>query len=459
MTDVDRRDFLRYSAVGAAAAAAGTGLSTPAAATSASASPSAAPTASASPSASAAPSSSAAPYDPEERYDLIISGGEVLDPSRGPRTRLDIGITRGRIRAVQPSLPADRAMRVLPVPGMLVVPGLVDLHAHVYPHGSAIGLPPDELVPLTATTTYVSAGDAGANNVSGFAHWVAAQARTRVFGFVHIANMGLAGFPVGEMLNIDYADVERTAAALVEFSELLIGVKVRQSKAIVGTNGLQPLQLAIEAAERSGTGAPVMCHIGDVPGDLSTLLDLLRPGDVLTHTYSGTGNNIVRDGRLLPAVMEAQQRGVLMDVGHGGGSFEFRIARPALEQGLLPDTISSDLHAVSVNTPGTPVLPWVMSKFLALGMDLEEVVRRATSSPASVIDRVEGLGTLAIGAPADVSVLQVVEEPVTFLDTAREELRGDRYLRPITAVRAGRPFATPYPGPVPYPQPFGSPLR
>ncbi|MDP9409171.1 MAG: amidohydrolase, partial [Actinomycetota bacterium] len=124
----------------------------------------------------------------------------------------------------------------------------------------------------------------------------------------------------------------------------------------------------------------------------------------------------------------------------------------------LPDTISSDLHAVSVNTPGTPVLPWVMSKFLALGLDVEEVVRRATTSPARVIDRVEGLGTLSVGAPGDVSVLELVEEPVTFLDTAGEKLRGDRYFRPVTAVRAGRPFATPYPGPVPYPQPFGFPF-
>lgn len=456
MTDVHRRDFLRYSAVGAAAAAAAsTGLPSLAAAASIPPAPPGAGDAAT----GAAAGARAAPYDPHERYDLIITGGEVLDPSHGRRARLDIGITNGRIRAVHESLSADRAARVLPVPGMLVVPGLVDLHAHVYPQASAIGLPPDELVPLTATTTYVSAGDAGANNVSGFAHWVAAQARTRIFGFVHIANMGLAGFPVGEMLNIDYADVDRAAAALVEYPELLIGVKVRQSKSIVGTNGLHPLQLAIKAAEGSGTGARVMCHIGDVPGDLSTLLDLLRPGDVLTHTYAGSGNNIVRRGRLLPAALEAQQRGVVMDVGHGGGSFEFAIARPALDQGLLPDTISSDLHAVSINTPGTPVLPWVMSKFLALGLDLEEVVRRATTNPARVIDRVEGLGTLTVGAPADVSVLELVEEPVTFIDTAGKRLRGDRYLRPVTAVRAGRPFATPYPGPVPYPQPFGFPLR
>ena len=387
----------------------------------------------------------------DDRFDLVIRGGEVFDPSQALRARRDIGIRWGRIAAVEADIPVDRSAQSIDASGKLVVPGLIDLHAHVYPQASALGLPADELVPYTATATYVSAGDAGANNFSAFKHYIIAQSRSRIFAFVHISNIGLAGFPVGEELNPDYLDVEAAARTVAENADVAIGVKVRISKNVVGGNGLEPLKRAVAAAERAGGGARVMCHIGDAPGDLAQLLDLLRPGDILTHTYSGAGNNTVQSGNVLPAALEAKKRGVIIDVGHGGGSFDYTVAEPAIAQGLAPDTISSDIHAVSGNTPGMPYLPWVMSKFLNLGFSLEDVVAMTTINPARLIGRVEKLGTLQVGAPADVSILELVEAPVTFVDTRKNTRQGDRWLKPVQTVRAGRPFGRPYPIPFAYP--------
>jgi len=387
----------------------------------------------------------------DDKFDLVIRGGEVIDPSQGLRGRRDVGIRWGRVAALEPSIDPARALQAIDATGHLVLPGLVDLHAHVYPQGSALGLPADELAPHTATTTYVSAGDAGAGNFSALRHYIIAQARCRIFAFVHISRIGLAGLPVGEALNIDYADVDAAARTVAENADVALGVKVRMSKNVVGNNGLEPLDRAIAAAARAGSGFRVQCHIGDAPGDLNSLLDRLRPGDILTHAYSGAGNNVVQEGRLLPAAIAAKGRGVIIDVGHGGGSFDYTVAEPAIAQGLLPDTISSDIHAVSGNTPGQPYLPWVMSKFLNLGLDLEQVVAMATLNPARVIGRVDKLGTLQVGAPADVSILQLVEEPVDFVDTRGNHRAGTRWLKPVQAVRAGRPFGRPYPMPFAYP--------
>ncbi len=387
-----------------------------------------------------------------DRFDLVIRGGEVLDPSQKLRAKRDVGIRNAVIAALEPEIADSRAKQLLDARGKLVLPGLVDMHAHVYPQGSALGLPADELVPYTATTTYVSAGDAGANNFSALKHYIVAQARSRIYAFVHISSIGLAGFPVGEMLNIDYADVDLAAKTLAENHEIVIGVKVRESLDVVGTNGIEPLKRAVLACERSGVkGARVMCHIGNAPGDLSALLDTLRPGDILTHSYSSVGNNTVQNGKLIAAALAAKKRGVLIDVGHGGASFDYTVAEPAIQQGLVPDTIGSDIHAVSGNTPGMPYLPWVMSKFLNMGFSLEQVVTMATSAPAKVIGRLDKLGTLAIGAPADVSILELVEGPVDFVDTRKNSRKGSRHLKPVATVRAGRPFGRPYPSPFSYP--------
>ena len=388
------------------------------------------------------------PADAARTVDLLVRGGRLIDPAQGIDARRDIAIRGGEVVAVAPDIDPASADRVLDASGHLVVPGLVDYHAHVYPYGSAIGVPPDELAPLTGTTTAVSAGDAGANNLAGLKRFVAAASRTRVHAFAHIANFGLAGFPVGEMLNIEHAEVENCARAVASNRDFCLGVKVRESVNVVGENGLEPLRRALQAAELAGPWARVMCHIGDAPGDLSELMGLLREGDVVTHAYSGAGNNIVQDGTLVDAVREARDRGVLFCVGHGAGSFDFTVAEPAIEQGLLPDFISSDIHVFSGNAPGQPYLPNVMSKFLALGLSLEDVVRRATVNPARAIDRDPMLGTLPVGAPADVAVLELADGETEFVDTSENTRRGTQRLRAVAAVRAG----------VPSGQPSGSPF-
>jgi dihydroorotase len=397
----------------------------------------------------------AAAMGPDDKFDLVIRGGEVIDPSQKLRGRRDIGIRFGVVEAIEAEIPAQRANRVLDASGKLVTPGLIDLHAHVYPYGSAIGIPADEMVPFQASTTVVSAGDAGANNFAAFRRHIVAQTRTRTYAFVHIANMGLAGFPVPELFNINYADVGTAAKAVAENADMVLGIKVRMSENVIDKHGLEPLRRAIAACEMAGTGAKVMCHIGGVQSRelMAQILDSLRAGDILTHCYSGApnnagqGTNIVQEGKLLPAALSAKKRGVVFDIGHGGGSFDYTMAEPAIAQGAPPDTISADLHVFSDNSPGMPYLTWVMSKFLNMGFTLEQVIAMATINPARVINRNPRLGTLQKGAPGDVSILEVVNAPVRFVDTRKNERDGKVWLRPLTAVANGVPFGRPYHAP------------
>jgi dihydroorotase len=392
---------------------------------------------------------------PNDKFDLVVKGGDVLDPSQNLRGKRDIGIRYGMIEALEADIPAARAERLLDVSGKLVTPGLVDLHSHVFPYGSAIGIPADELVAHQCTTTCVSGGDAGANNFAAFRRFVVGQTRTRLYAFIHIANTGLTPFPVAELYNIDFAQVDACAKAIGENADIALGAKVRMSENVIAKHGLEPLRRAILACERSGTNGKIMCHIGGVetPQLMSQILDTLRPGDVLTHAYSGAPNiagaftNIVRDGKLLPAALEAKRRGVVFDVGHGGGSYDYTVCEAAMQQGAPPDTISSDIHVFSGNSPGMPYLTWVMSKFMGLGFSLEQVITMATTNPAKVINRMPKLGTLQVGAPGDVAIMELVEGPVSFVDTRNNRREGKAYLKPVQTVTGGVPFGRPYNSP------------
>jgi dihydroorotase len=392
---------------------------------------------------------------PNDKFDLVIKGGDVLDPSQSLRGKRDIGIRWGVIEAVENDIPAARAAKTIDASGKLVTPGLIDLHSHVYPYGSAIGIPADELVQAQATTTVVSAGDAGVNNLAALRRYIVAQSRARIYAFVHIANNGLSGFPVAELYNIDYAQVEACAMALAENPDFLLGVKVRMSENVIAKHGVEPLKRGIKACEMSGWPAKMMVHIGGVETKelMSEILDLLRPGDVLTHCYSGAPNiagaftNIVQDGKLLPAALAAKQRGVIFDVGHGGGSFDFTVAEVAIAGGCTPDTISSDIHVFSGNTPGMPYLPNVMSKFIPLGFTVEQVVAMATAAPAKIINRAPKIGTLQIGAPGDVAIMDLVEGQTSFVDTRNNKREGKLLLKPVQTVINGVPFGRPYQSP------------
>jgi dihydroorotase len=392
---------------------------------------------------------------PNDKYDLVIKGGDVLDPSQSLRGKRDIGIRWGVIEAVENDIPAARAAKTIDASGRLVTPGLIDLHSHVYPYGSAIGIPADELAQFQCTTTMVSAGDAGVNNLAALRRYIVAQSRTRIYAFVHIANNGLSAFPVAELYNIDNAQTEACALALAENPDFLLGVKVRMSENVIYKHALEPLKRGIQACEMCGWPAKMMVHIGGVETKelMSDILNLLRPGDILTHSYSGFPNNagvftnIVQEGRLLPAALAAKQRGVLFDVGHGGGSFDFTVAEVAIPGGCTPDTISSDIHVFSGNSPGMPYLPNVMSKFMLLGFSLEQVVAMATTAPAKIINKAPKIGTLQVGAPADVAIMELVEGPVSFVDTRNNKRDGKALLKPVQTVINGVPFGRPYQSP------------
>ncbi|MGX1109394.1 dihydroorotase [Bradyrhizobium elkanii] len=397
----------------------------------------------------------AAAMGPDDKFDLVIKNGDVIDPSQSLRGKHDIGIRWGIIEAIEDEIPAARAGKTIDASGKLVMPGLVDLHCHVYPYGSAIGIPADELVQFQGTTTVVSAGDAGVNNLAALRRFIVAQSRARIYAFVHIANNGLSAFPVAELYNIDNAQVDACAMALAENADFLIGVKVRMSENVIFKHGLEPLKRGIQACEMCGWPARMMVHIGGVETRelMSDILNLLRPGDILTHAYSGAPNmsgaftNIVQEGKLLPAALAAKQRGVLFDVGHGGGSFDFTVAEVAIPAGCTPDTISSDIHVFSGNSPGIPFLPNVMSKFLAMGSSLDQVVAMATSVPARIINRTPKIGTLQRGAPGDVAIMDLVEGPVSFVDTRNNKRDGNLLLKPVQTVVNGVPFGRPYQAP------------
>ena len=319
-----------------------------------------------------------------------------------------------------------------------MVPGLVDLHTHVYPGVVPLAVPADQAAMTAGVTTMVSAGDAGAHTIDGFRQLVVHQNRTRVVAFLHISVIGLAGWPTGEALDCDYLDVEATTRAILANRDIVVGIKVRQTAPeVVGSNGLEPLRRALRVGDR--TGLPVMVHIGAAPEPLAVILELLRPGDVITHCFTSSGNGIVEDAALIPAALRARDRGVIFDVGHGVGSFDYEFAEVAARSGFWPDCISTDLHTLSASSSMRD-LPLTMSKFLNLGMELGSVIRATTERPAQIINQSAAIGRLHIGGTADIAVLELVSGDFEFVDAFGHTRRGGQLVRARHTIRAGVPW-------------------
>jgi dihydroorotase len=370
-----------------------------------------------------------------ERFDLLLAGGTVLNPASGIRDQLDVAISGGTITAIGPRLPRDKSARVLDVRGCYVTPGLIDFHVHSYWGVNPYGFDADSVCVASGVTTAVDAGSAGPVNFAGYKKLVHEAARTRMLAFVAVAQHGVLNDP-GELENLRFADPDGAARTVAENRDAAVGIKVRLHKKAVGENGRDALRLALSAGDASG--APVMVHVGNTGISMEEIVETLRPGDVVTHCYTPQQPSILDEtGRLRAAVRNARERGVLFDVGHANGHFDFALVRRALDDGLKPDIISTDLHGRM--GPDNPVvdLPTTMSKFLALGVALDEVLAACTINPARALGWQDRLGILAPGREADLAVLQVVNEPVTLRDCVGARIDAEERLVARWTVRRG----------------------
>jgi len=372
-------------------------------------------------------------------FDLLLTGGFVVDPASAIHSKLDVGIAGGRIAAIGAGLARQGVRRVLDVTACYVTPGLIDFHVHSYWGVNPYGFNADPLCLATGVTTTMDAGSAGPVNFLGFRKLVHERARARMLAFVALARCGVLVAP-GELEHLGFADFEGAAEAVSENRDIAVGIKVRLHRKAVGDNGREALRLAIRAREASRT--PVMVHVGDTAVSIEEIVDTLRPGDVVTHCYTPQQPSIIgKDGRLLAAVRNARERGVLFDVGHANGHFDFELVRRAMAQGLEPDIISSDLHGRL--GPGNPVvdLPTTMTKFLALGLSFDQVIAACTINPARAVGWEERLGRLEVGREADIAVLQLVDEAVSLRDCVGGQLTSAQRIAVRWTIRAGEVFA------------------
>jgi dihydroorotase len=381
-------------------------------------------------------------------FDLLIKGGEVVDPGGGQSGRLDVAIKRNRIAAVDRDIPAESASRVIDAGGQYVTPGLIDLHTHVYHHVTFWGIDPDPVAARSGVTTWLDVGSAGAFNWPGFRKFIVKPAEVRIYGLLNISAIGLTAM-TGELANLDYCDVDLCCKLIDLHRDLILGVKARIDANTVRSNGIEPLRRARAAAERCDL--PLMVHIGIGPPAVAEVLALMRPGDILTHCFTGNSMRIIDDrGQLLDDARRAWESGIIMDIGHGAGSFSFETAEALIGAGYRPDVISSDIHQLSIQGPLFD-MPTCLSKFLALGMAFPDLIRAATARPAEVLGLQHELGTLKVGALADVALFTVQQGRFPFYDVFMNMREGAQLIRNTLTIANGRPLPrTPDPAPAPW---------
>ena len=369
-------------------------------------------------------------------YDLLLKGGHVIDGRNGIDGVRDVGIKSGRIAAVAPDIPASQATKTVDARGLYVTPGLVDIHVHVYTGEGASyargfrSVAPDGFTLESCTTTVADAGSSGWRNFEDFKTRIIDQSRTRVTAFLNIVGHGMGGGAIEQNL----ADMESkpTAEMALKYKGVIVGIK----SAHYNGPDWEPYRRSVEAGTIAGI--PVMVDFGSAK--VRTIAELFtryfRPGDIYTHAYAGGGRGELIDGKVNPAIFEAQKKGIVFDIGHGGGSFVFRTAVQAFKEGFYPNSLSTDLHIGSMNA-GMKDIVNVMSKFLALGMKLQDVVVRTTWNPAKEIGQ-EHLGHLSVGAPADVAVLRLEKGKFGFLDQRGGRLDGAQRLGCELTLRDGQ---------------------
>ncbi|MBI4552188.1 MAG: amidohydrolase/deacetylase family metallohydrolase [Candidatus Latescibacteria bacterium] len=371
---------------------------------------------------------SASEHQSAERYDLLLKGGHVIDPANQIDRTMDVAVTGNRIAAVAPDIPASRAKKAVSVEGLIVTPGLIDIHTHVY-GGYRGWMFPDEHALPNGVTTVVDTGGAGWKKFEEFKDTIIAQSTTRVLAFINIVGAGMLGAVEQDVSEMDPVPC---AEMIAKYPDCVVGSKT----AHFAGPGWEAVDGAVEAARLSGTITMIDFAPKPTRSYRELILEHMRPGDIHTHMYAQHIPLLNEQGKVNDYVREARAQGIIFDVGHGAGSLWFRIAVPALQQGFVPDSISTDLHKYSAFIPNA-TMPVTMSKFLNMGMSLQEVVLRSTVNPARVIRRPE-LGTLNVGAEADIAVFEVLRGDFGFVDSGHAKLRGNQRLQGVLTVRAGK---------------------
>lgn len=368
--------------------------------------------------------------------DILIRGGTIIDPSQGINGLGDVAVTGDRITALGNKLPDHKAKHVVDARGQLVVPGLIDLHMHAYTH-SPFGLDPDPLCAAGGVTTMLDAGTAGSYNFAAFRRDGIDRTRTQLLALVNLSCIGLIAANLGELLDPRYCDEKGVVETIRRHPDVAVGVKIRAGKHIIGDSeqGWSHLRAAIRAARESGTW--LMVHIGECPMSIPELAESLAPGDCITHCFKGGSTRVTDDaGKVHPEVRAAAERGVIFDVGHGFGSFQWEVVQTALDDGFEPTTISTDLHTKNIHGPVYD-MPTTMSKFLMLGVPLERVIEMSTTRPAKVLNRDDEIGTLRVDTIADIAVLERHEGRFEFTDSYRQKRIGHELLTAATTIRRG----------------------
>jgi len=373
-----------------------------------------------------------------QQYDLLIKSGHVVDPKNRINAKKDVAVAAGKIAKVADDIPAAQSKKIIDATGLYVVPGLIDIHTHVFvgtkPDKFADGIysvSPDDFTFKSGVTTVVDAGTSGWRNFPLFKEQVIDKSQTRVLAFINIAGSGMSGKPLQEDLN----DMNADSAALViqKYKDIIVGVKIGHYEGSDWT----PFERALDAGRQSNTPLFVECHLPQF--SLEDQLKKMRPGDIITHSFEQVAERmpiVDEHGNVRPFVLAAQKKGVLFDVGHGGAGFWFSQAVPAFQQGLTPNSFGSDLHRFSMNAGMKSVLN-IMSKYMAIGMSVEDVVARATWNAARSIKR-EDLGNLGEGSVADIAVLSMQNGKFGFIDAAGNRLEGNRKLEAELTVREGK---------------------
>lgn len=380
----------------------------------------------------------ASPPGYAQQYDLLIRNGHVIDPKNHINSKKDLAIENGKIARLEDSIPSSTSKKTIDAEGLYVVPGLIDIHTHVFVGPEAnrfangiLSVSPDDFTFRSGVTTVVDAGTSGWQNFPLFRTQVIEQSKTRILAFLNIAGNGMTGKPMQE--DIASMNVDSAIRVLQSNKDDIVGIKLGHYEG----NDWQPFERALQASGKTNTPLFVECHLPQY--SLEEQLNRMRAGDIITHSFEEVAERmpvVDEQGKLRPFVLAAQKKGVLFDLGHGGAGFWFSQAIPAFKQGLAPNSFGTDLHRFSMNAAMKNILN-IMSKYMAIGMSLEDAITRASWNPARSIKR-EGLGNLDVGAVADVTVLNLQTGKFGFVDAGGNKIEGSHKLEAELTIRAGK---------------------